>query len=338
MAGLFDEIAFRGMTLKNRIMVSPMCQYQADASGKVNEWHSVHYGSFALGGPSLVMVEATAVETRGRISEQDLGIWGDEHVSGLAGIVRFAHKWGTKIGVQLCHAGRKADLSEEIYAPSALAFSTRYKQPTAFRRDEIQNVVEAFAKGAERAVQAGFDVIEIHGAHGYLVHQFLSPLSNQRSDEYGGSQENRLRFPLEVVKAVRQVVPGDMPVFIRVSGSEYAENGYTMEDMIAYCSAFREAGIDLVDVSSGGNVPVAPATYPGYQVPFAHEIKQAAGVPVASVGILDNPILADSVVREGRADMIAIARGFLRDKHWAHHAAQVLGSAVEPPTPYKRAY
>ncbi|WP_029420625.1 NADH:flavin oxidoreductase/NADH oxidase [Alicyclobacillus macrosporangiidus] len=338
MPELFDPITLRGVTLKNRVIVSPMCQYQAGPDGRVNDWHIVHYGSLALGGAGLMFVEATAVESRGRISERDLGLWSDEQVEGMARVVDFAHRWGTKIGVQLAHAGRKADLTESIVAPSAISFSERYQKPVALDEENLDAIEQAFAAAAKRAVRAGFDVIEIHAAHGYLLHQFLSPLSNRRTDAYGGSPENRLRFPLRVVRAVRAAVPEDMPVFIRVSGSEYSPDGYTMDDMILYCRAFLEAGVDVIDVSSGGNLPVAPKAYAGYQVPFADAIKRATGAVVASVGMLDDPLMADSVVQEGRADMVAVARGFLRDKHWAHNAARRLNKPVSVPQPYQRAY
>jgi len=339
MAGLFDPIHIRGLELPNRIMVSPMCQYQADTTGEVNMWHTVHYGSLVLSGAALVCVEASAVESRGRISNRDVGIYDDKHIPALAEIVKFAHANGVKMAIQLGHAGRKADLQEEIVAPSALAFSERYKTPTALSESALQTIVEAFGQAAERAQQAGFDAIELHGAHGYLLHQFLSPVSNQRTDKYGGSVENRLRLPLQVVRRVREVMPAEMPLFIRVSGSEYSAAGYTMDEMIYFCSAFKQAGVDLIDVSSGGNLPVAPPNiYPGYQVPFAAAIRTGADVPVASVGILDNPILADAVIQEGRADVVAIARGFLRNKNWGHDAAIALKQPVQPPKPYERAY
>jgi NADPH2 dehydrogenase len=339
MPGLFDQITVRGETFKNRIMVSPMCQYQAEQNGFVNQWHKVHYGSLALGGAGLVMIEATAVEPRGRISDRDLGLWDDAHIDGLREIVEFAHQWGAKIGIQLAHAGRKADLDGEIVAPSAIRFSDRYQVPRELTVEELDQLVVKFHEAAKRAVRAGFDVVEIHAAHGYLLHQFLSPISNQRSDNFGGTRENRLRFPLKVVQAVRKAVPDSMPVFIRVSGSEYAEKGYTMDDMIFYCKAFHAAGADLIDVSSGGNLPIRPPKeYAGYQVPFAEAIRRGTGAPVAAVGMLDDPVLADSVIQEERADMVAIARGFLRDKHWALNAARQLKQAVEAPKPYVRAY
>lgn len=339
MPGLFDPLQVRGLTLANRIMVSPMCQYQANQDAKPTDWHVVHYGSLSLGGAALVMVEATAVESRGRISEHDLGIYNDEQADGLRRIVDFAHSHGTSIGLQLGHAGRKADLTEPIVAPSAIPFSDRYKEPASMSTKELDEVVEAFARAAGRAVRAGFDCVEIHAAHGYLLHQFLSPLSNRRTDEYGGSPENRVRFVLRVVEAVRRTVPTSMPVLIRVSGSEYADDGYSIGEMIHYCKRFVESGVDLIDVSSGGNLPtVPPRVYAGYQVPFAEAIRNGTGALVAAVGVLDEPVLADSVVQSERADLIAVARGFLRNPHWGHFAAVTLGKPVHPPKSYERAY
>lgn len=339
MPGLFDPLEVRGLSLRNRIMVSPMCQYQALSDAMPTSWHVVHYGSLALGGAALVMVEATAVESRGRISERDLGLYTDQHVAALRGIVDFAHSQGTVMGVQLGHAGRKADLRESIVAPSALAFSSKYQTPQEMSVQQLEEVIEGFRQAAKRAVSAGFDCIEIHAAHGYLLHQFLSPISNQRADLYGSNREGRIRFPLQVVEAIREVVPETMPIFVRVSGSEYSEEGYSIDDMVYYCNRFREVGVDLIDVSSGGNLPTAPPNlYAGYQVPFAETIREGTGLFVASVGMLDDPVLADFIVQSGRADVIAVARGFLRNKHWGHHAAVTLGKPVHPPKPYERAY
>lgn len=339
MAELFQPFTIRGVTLKNRIVVSPMCQYQALADGTLTPWHTVHYGSLALAGASLVFVEATAVEARGRISNHDVGLYEDKHIDQLQRIVEFGHSQDVKMGIQLGHAGRKADLEEEIIAPSALSFSDAYQVPTAMTRDHMIAVVDGFRSATKRAVQAGFDVIEIHAAHGYLLHQFLSPLSNQRDDEYGGTVENRVRFPLEVVRTVREVMPIDMPLFIRVSGSEYDERGYTMDEICYAVEAFKQAGVDLVDVSSGGNLPIAPShIYAGYQIPFARAISQKVNIPIGGVGMLDDPILANAVVASSAADVIFIARGFLRNKNWGLDAAIALRETVTPPLPYRRAY
>lgn len=339
MAGLFDSMQVRGLSLKNRIMVSPMCQYQSEHDGDVAPWHTVHYGSLALGGAGLLMVEATAVEQRGRISEQDLGLYRRDHVRGLKEIVDFAHLHGTAMGVQLGHAGRKAVVSQDTVAPSAIRFSESFKEPAAMTESDMDDVVAAFEQAAKWAVEAGFDMIELHGAHGYLLNQFLSPISNQREDDYGQSPTNRVRFPLRVVTAVRNAIPDTMPLCIRVSGTEFSDEGYTMEDMVYYCGEFKAAGIDLIDVSGGGNLPVAPPSiYPGYQVPYADIIGHQVDIPVIAVGLLDDVQLAQSVLQEGRADMVAIARGFLRNKHWALQAARDLGVEVQPPTSYRRAW
>jgi len=339
MSGLFDSIHMGSLELKNRIMVSPMCQYQATEDGAVTDWHLVHYGSLALGGPSLILVEATAVESRGRISVNDVGLYSDSHVSGLRQIVEFGHKQDVKMGVQLAHAGRKADLPEEIVSPTALAFSSRYKLPVELTIPDINTIIQAFAGAAQRAVEAGFDVIEIHGAHGYLAHQFLSPLSNHRVDEYGQTRQNRMRFLVEVVRAVKKTIPTEMPLLVRISASDYDPAGISMDDMIYYCQTLKAEGVSMIDVSSGGNVPVAPPLiYPGYQLPFAAQIRSAVGIPVIGVGILDDPIVADAAIQEGRIDMAAIARGFLREKHWAHHAAIALKQPVHAPTSYARAF
>jgi len=338
MTKLFEGIQLRDLSLKNRIMVSPMCQYQSDDTAEVKAWHEVHYGSLALGGAGLVMVEATAVEARGRITERDLGLYRPEHMDGLRKIVTFAHQQGAAMAVQLGHAGRKAAVSQDIVAPSSLRFSRHYKQPLEATPSQLQEIVEAFRQAAARAVEVGFDFIELHGAHGYLLNQFLSPISNQRKDEWGESRENRLRFPLAVVKAVRSAMPDSMPLCIRVSATEFSPEGYSMDDMIYYCRQFKAAGVDIIDVSGGGNTTAAPCVYPGYQVQYAESIREGVGIPVIAVGLLDDARLAESVLQDNRADMIAIARGFLRNKHWALQAARDLNEPVLSPEPYKRAW
>jgi NADPH2 dehydrogenase len=338
-AGLFDAWKIGDVELKNRIVVSPMCQYMAQESGVTTDWHLVHYGSLALGGAALVFVEATGVEPRGRISTLDVGLYDDAQIPALARIATFAHAHGTRIGIQLNHAGRKADVPEPIVAPSALAFSDHYQTPVALSAEEISHIADCFAASARRAVEAGFDVIEIHAAHGYLLHQFMSPLSNRRSDEFGGSTANRTRGPLLVIDRVLAAVAGRVPVGIRVSGTDYSKDGYDVEELAEMCAQFAGRGLAFIDVSSGGNTPTGPArVYPGYQVGLAAAVKQRVAVPVIAVGLLDDPLLAEHVVQSGSADAIAVARGFLRDKNWGHKAAQALGVAPEPPRPYRRAF
>jgi len=337
MASLLDSWKVGTLELKNRIVVSPMCQYMAEESGSPTDWHQVHYGSLALGGAGLLMVEASAVEGRGRISTRDLGLYADEHTEKLARITKFAHEYGTKIGIQLAHAGRKADVPGEIVAPSAQAFSDRYASPRALAGSDLQDIVQAFVRSARRAIQAGFDFLEIHAAHGYLLHQFLSPLSNHRTDEYGGSLVNRMRLTREIIAAVRAEA-GATPVGIRISATEYDPGGYDVHEAASFAAEFARDGVDVIDVSSGGNVPVAPAVYPGYQVPLAQVVRAAAGVPVIAVGMLDDAHLAEHVVQSGQADAVAVARGFLRNPHWGHQAIRELGGTPQPPGSYARAY
>ncbi|PWK11622.1 NADPH dehydrogenase NamA [Tumebacillus permanentifrigoris] len=339
MAGLLDSYTIKGLTLKNRIMMSPMCQYVANTDGTVSDWHFVHYGARAIGGVGLIMLEASAVEARGRISMHDIGIWSDDHIAGLRRIVDFGHQYGASMGIQIAHAGVKAETDEPNVAPSALTHFPRYTVPQELSVAEIGEIVEKFKAAAVRAVQAGFDTVELHGAHGYLLNEFLSPLTNKRTDEYGGTLENRLRFPLQVISAVKSVLPVEMPLLMRVSASEYSEESYSLDEMVSMVTAFKEAGVDMVDCSSGGALPVAPpAIYPGYQVQFAEAIKRGADIPTIAVGLLDNPALAEEVVRNGRADLVAIARGLLRDPHWAKVAALALKAELELPSSYARAY
>ncbi len=338
MPGLFDPLSIGQLELQNRIIVSPMCQYMALETGEITEWHVVHYGSMALGGPSLVMVEATGVEARGRISVNDVSLYDDVHVGGLRRIADFVHQQGVKIGVQLAHAGRKANVPDPILAPSAIRFSDHYQVPQEMSRAHQEEVLTAFRAAALRAIDCGFDIIEIHMAHGYLLHQFLSPFSNQRTDEFGGSPHNRARFPLQVIDTVKKAVANRIPVGIRVSATDYVSGGYNEVDMVQFCKMFVDHGIEVIDVSSGGNAPIAPPIYPGYQVPFASLIKRAVSVPVIAVGMLDDPLLAEHVVRSGETDAVAVARGFLRDKHWGHSAAKALRVVPRVPKPYERAY
>jgi NADPH2 dehydrogenase len=337
MPKLFDPIHIKGMELKNRVMMSPMCMYSVvKEDGAPNEWHDVHYTSRAIGGTGLIMIEATSVEPNGRISYQDLGIWSDDHIAPFQRVIESCQNYGAKVGIQIGHAGRKAMLEgSDIVGPMGEAFSDKLLQPRSLSTDEVKKLVESFAMAARRAVKAGVDTVEIHGAHGYLINQFLSPRSNQRTDEYG----ELLKFPLEVITAVKAELPANMPLLLRVSGTEYNEGGYTIDQMVGYCQHFKAAGVDTIDVSSGGDGPKGPSeVYPGFQVPLAARIKHEVEIPVIAVGLLEEPALAQHVVSNGQADMIAIARGILRDAYWTNTAAVKLGSGVQLPKQYARAY
>ncbi|HYF65987.1 MAG TPA: NADH:flavin oxidoreductase/NADH oxidase [Herpetosiphonaceae bacterium] len=352
MSKVFEPLAIRGVEFRNRLWVSPMCQYSSD-DGMPTDWHLVHLGSRAVGGAGMVMVEATAVTPAGRISPQDSGIWSDDHAAAFERITRFIKEQGAIAAVQIAHAGRKASTAPpwaggkqvapaqggwEPLAPSPARFAEGYPQPRAMTRADIERTVEDFAAAARRSVAAGFDVIEIHAAHGYLLHEFLSPLSNQRDDEFGGSLENRLRFPLAVAGAVRAAVPADRPVFARISATDWVEGGWDLEQSITFCAALKTLGIDLIDVSTGGNVPDARIPVgPGYQVPFAAEIRQRAGIATAAVGMITEPSQAEEILRAGQADAIFIAREFLRDPYFVFRAARELGGQVEVPQQYGRA-
>jgi 2,4-dienoyl-CoA reductase-like NADH-dependent reductase (Old Yellow Enzyme family) len=350
MSTLFEPFALRGLTLKNRLVVSPMCQYSS-VDGFANDWHLVHLGSRAVGGAGLLIIEATAVSPEGRITPDDLGIWQDEHVEFLRRINQFMEAQGCVPGVQLAHAGRKAStyaswkgsgaVAEggwETVAPSALAFSDNYPLPVALDAVGIKKVIADFRAAAERSVEAGFRLIEIHAAHGYLLHQFLSPLSNQRTDTYGGSFENRIRLMLEVVAAVRQVVPEDYPVIVRISATDWTEGGWTADDSVQLATWLRERGVDLIDASTGGNVPHAKIPVgPGYQVEFAERIRREVGIATGAVGIITTPAEAEAIVASGQADLVLLAREELRDPYFPLHAAHELGADAAWPVQYERA-
>jgi len=352
-AGLFSPLTLRSVTLRNRVGVSPMCQYSS-VDGFVNDWHVQHLGSRAVGGAGIVITEANAVTADGRISPADLGIWSDAHVEGLARCVRLIEQNGAVAGTQLAHAGRKAStappwegghaLSPEeggwrpIRAPSAIPFGSRSPVPEALDEDGIRAVVRAFADAARRARAAGFRVIELHAAHGYLLHEFLSPLANQRTDGYGGSFENRIRLTLEVVDAVRGAWPDALPLFVRISATDWMEGGWELEQSVELARALKGRGVDLVDCSSGGAVPGAKITAgPGYQVPFAAEIRAKARIATAAVGLITEPGQADQVIRGGHADLVLLARAVLRDPYWPLHAAKALGAEITWPVQYQRA-
>lgn len=349
---LFAPFRQRGLTLRNRVVVSPMCQYSS-TDGFANDWHFVHLGSRAVGGAGLIVLESTAVTPVGRISPRDLGIWDDAHVDGLARCVRFMADQGAPAGVQLGHAGRKASTvppwegSRMVtpqdggwlpVAPSAIPYRASDPAPHALSLGEVRAVVDAFAAATRRALAAGFRVIELHAAHGYLLHQFLSPLTNQRTDEYGGSFENRVRLTLEVVDAVRTVWPGELPLWVRVSATDWADGGWDAEQTVELARLLAARGVDLVDCSTGGlvagvKIPVGP----GYQVEFAERVRREGGIATGAVGMITTPEQADEIVRSGRADVVLLARQLLRDPYWPLRAGKALGERVKWPVQYERA-
>ena len=352
MSHLFAPLKLRGLSLANRIGIPPMCQYSA-IDGIASDWHFVHYGSRAVGGAGLMIIEATAVVPEGRISPGDLGLWDDRHSEPLARIVRFAAQQGCVPAIQLAHAGRKASVglgwqaqrtltAEEggwtTVAPSPIAFGDGYAAPQELDATAIRRLVEAFAAAARRALAAGFQVVEIHAAHGYLLHQFLSPLSNRRTDAYGGSFDNRSRLVREVVTAVRAEWPESLPLLIRLSATDWVDGGWNADETVLLCRQLRELGVDLVDVSTAGLVPTAviPAG-PGFQTEFAERIRKEAGVPTAAVGLITSPAQADHIIRSGQADMVLLGREILRNPYWPMVAAKDLGQPAAWPKQYLRA-
>jgi len=351
---LFTPLQLRDVRLRNRIGVSPMCQYSS-LDGFANDWHLVHLGSRAVGGAALVMTEAAAVLPEGRISPQDLGIWKDEQIEMLARIFRFIAEHGAVPAMQLAHAGRKASTSppwkggeavsedeggwRPIYGPSALAFDEGNIVPQELDQAGIQRVVTAFADAALRALKAGAQLIELHAAHGYLMHEFLSPLSNRRADQYGGSFENRTRLAREIVQAVRAVWPEHYPLLVRISATDWADGGWDIDQSVALAQQLKPLGVDMIDCSSGGSVPrVKIPIAPGYQVPFAERIRREAEIPTAAVGMITDPEQAEEILEEGRADMIFMAREFLRHPYWPLDAAAQMGAELPPPMQYGRAF
>lgn len=353
---LFAPLKLRDLTLPNRIAVSPMCEYSS-ADGFATDWHLVHLGSRAVGGAGLVITEATAVSPEGRISPADLGIWKDEHVPMLKRITDFIHQEGAYAGMQLAHAGRKASMAPpwekthtvpqseggwQAVSPSAIRFADAYPVPLEMDSAGMKKIVGDFTAAAKRALSASFDLVEIHAAHGYLLHEFLSPLSNHRTDEFGGSFENRARFPLEVVRAVRAVWPKHLPVFVRISATDWAPESlgasWTLTDSIAFAKLLKEAGVDLVDVSTGGNHPAQQIPLgPGYQVVHSETIHREAGIPTGAVGMITAPAQADQIIRNGEASLVLLAREMLRDPYWPLHAAEQLQQQVTWPMQYLRA-
>ena len=354
-AHLFAPLVQRGVTLRNRIVVSPMCQYMAQ-DGLADDWHLVHLGGLAGGGAGAVIAEATSVLPEGRISPADLGLWADRHVEPLARICRYVAQRGAVPGIQLAHAGRKASTAApwagggpldaasggwpaQVTAPSAVSFSPAHPTPQAMDTAAIAALVAAFAAAAQRAHGAGCRIVEIHAAHGYLLHQFLSPLSNRREDGYGGSFEGRTRLVREVVAAVRAVWPRELPLWVRLSATDWVEGGWTIGESVDLARELAGLGVDLVDCSSGGSSPEARIPVgPGFQVPLAARIRAEAGIATGAVGMITEPDQANAIVREGQADVVLLARALLRDPHWPLRAAGVLGQTVPVPPPYARAF
>lgn len=332
---LFESIEIRNLTLKNRIVMSPMCMYSAK-DGEVTPWHVTHYASRAVGQVGLIILEATAVKPEGRISVNDLGIWSDKQIEGLKKITSAVKASGAAVGIQLAHAGRKAELPEEIFAPSAIAFDEQSKTPQEMSLTDIENVIAAFRQAAIRAKQADFDMIEIHAAHGYLINQFLSPLANHRQDKYGGSLENRYRLLKEVISAVREV--WDKAIFVRISAHDYVTGGMTPADYVPVAKWLKEQEVDLIDVSSGAVVLATIDVYPGYQVPFAELVRKEAGIRTGAVGLIQTGIQAEEILKNERADLIFLGRELLRDPYWAYHAAKELRTEIEAPEQYRRGW
>lgn len=358
MGQLNTPLVLRDVTLRNRIGLSPMCMYSAQG-GLPGTWHMMHYGARAAGGCGLVLTEATAVEARGMISPGDTGLWNDQQVQEWRKVTSLVRELGAVPGVQLAHAGRKAQLkmpwaadtpvpaglAQAPVAPSALAFSEEYRQPRELSAEEVAGMVELWESAARRAFSAGFQVLELHMAHGYLLHQFLSQLSNKRVDEFGGSLEKRMRFPLMVAQAVRLQWPENLPLFVRISATDWEDGGWTLEESITLAQRLKDLGVDLVDCSSGGLIPAASkfpvaaagGVEPGYQVPFAQALREQAGIATAAVGLITEPAQAEAIIAEGKADLALLGRELLRDPHWPLHAARVLGDETAWPPQYERA-
>ena len=352
MNNLFSGIKIKRTELKNRIAVSPMCQYSA-SNGFASDWHTVHYGTRASGGAGLIIQEATAVSPEARISPEDLGIWSDDHVEPLKKITEFIKSQNSVPGIQLAHAGRKAstyspfkgsgelkpaDGGWQVYGPGEEPFSPNYPKPAEMSKHDIDKAVADFAKAAERSVKAGYEIIELHFAHGYLVHQFYSPLSNIRKDAFGGNFENRTRIAFEIVKAVKDVLPEEYPLIARISCTDWVEGGWSIDDSVKFAALLKEAGIDIIDCSSGGNVMKAEIPLgPGYQVPFAERIKKESGIMTGAVGLITSPEQADQIIRSGQADIILMGRELLRNPYWPQKAAKKLGFDIEIPKQYLRA-
>lgn len=338
MKNLFTPYKFKGLELKNRIVFPPMCQYSVDKKdGIATDWHFVHYVSRAIGGTGLIIIEMTDVEPDGRISDYDLGLWNDDQIEPLRRIVDECHKYGAKVAIQIAHAGRKAKDAEVPVAPSSIAFDENYKTPRELTTDEVREMVEKFRLAVRHAVKAGFDTIEIHGAHGYLIHEFHSPRTNKRSDEYG---KDLTLFGTEIIKAAKEEMPEDMPLMMRISAIEYVEDGYGIDTGISLAKAYKEAGVDIFDISAGGEGEIVaagkPGTHAGYQVPYARAIKENLNTEVIAVGRLDEVDLANSVIGNEDADLVAVGRAMFKNPYWALDAASKLNKKIEVPRQYKK--
>jgi 2,4-dienoyl-CoA reductase-like NADH-dependent reductase (Old Yellow Enzyme family) len=351
---LFSPFELAGVSFSNRVFVSPMCQYSSE-DGFSNDWHLVHLGSRAVGGAGLVFTEAAAVLPEGRITPQDLGLWKDEHIPGLKRIVDFLHGQGVRAGVQLAHAGRKASMArpwaleqraltpseggwKNVMAPSPVPFSESYPKPVELDLAGIKAITRAFVQATHRSLEAGFDLVELHAAHGYLLHEFLSPLSNRRTDPYGGSFENRIRLVMEVVDAIHSALPAEIPLLVRISATDWAPGGWDIDQSVELAKVLKAHHVDLVDVSSGGMTPDAVMPIgPGYQTPFAERIRREAQVPTGAVGMITSPAQAEHILRTGQADVVLLARELLREPYWPLHAAEELGDVTSWPAQYLRA-
>ncbi|MDF9764071.1 NADPH dehydrogenase NamA [Bacillus amyloliquefaciens] len=334
---LFTPWTVKDVTIKNRIVMAPMCMYSShEKDGKLQPFHMAHYISRAIGQVGLIIVEATAVNPQGRISDQDLGIWSDDHIEGFAKLTEQVKAQGSKIGIQLAHAGRKAELEGDIYAPSAIPFDEQSKTPAEMTTEQIKETIQEFKQAAARAKEVGFDIIELHAAHGYLMHEFLSPLSNHRTDEYGGSHENRYRFLGETIEAVKEVWDG--PLFVRISASDYTDKGLDIADHIGFAKWMKEQGVDLIDCSSGALVQADINVFPGYQVSFAEKIREQAEIATGAVGLITTGTMAEEILQNNRADLIFVARELLRDPHFARSAAKQLNTEIPSPVQYDRAW
>lgn len=340
MEHLFTPFALKGLELKNRVVMPPMCQYSVkEKDGIATDWHYVHYVSRAIGGAGLIIIEMTDVEPDGRITDYDLGLWSDEQIPAIKRIVDACHAHGAKVGIQIAHAGRKAQDAELPVAPSAIPFDENSKTPRELTTEEVKGMVEKFRLAVQRAIQTGVDTIELHGAHGYLIHEFQSPFTNKRTDEYG---QELTKFGREVIEAVKGEMPEEMPLIMRISAKEFVDGGYGIKESIEFSKVYQQAGVDMFHVSAGGEGQIAahgkPGTHVAYQVPLARELKQALDVPVIAVGRLDEPTLANSVIGNEDADLVAVGRGMLRNPYWTLEAAAVLKKEINLPNQYVPAF